>query len=192
MHLFEQGVCLGDSLVAGARSRFGLAEALAEELNSRAPKRWLFRSEAWNGDTVLQLLRRIDQKPWLWRDVTFATVIIGTNDAKTSVATPPDLFRMLYGQLLDRLEVAKLLVFPGLVPKLHVDGALASPYDARCNARIDEFNAIIRAECRARGWEEWLVDTETFPSGALVDGVHFSEDGMRELARRFADRIANR
>lgn len=192
MHLFEHGVCLGDSLVAGARSRIGLAEALAQELNSRTAKRWLFRSEASNGDTVLQLLRRVDQKPWLWRDATFATVVIGTNDAKSSVATPPELFQMLYGQLLDRLAVAKLLVFPALVPKLHVDGSLASPYDARCNERIDAFNAAIRTESRLRGWEEWLVDTETFAPGALVDGVHFSEEGMQELARRFADRITNR
>lgn len=192
MTLFEHGVCLGDSLTAGARSAMGLAEALAADLNARSAKRWLLRNEACNGDTVLQLLRRLDQKPWMWRDATFATILIGTNDAKSSVDTSPEVFRMLYGQLLDRLMIAKLLVFPAVVPLLRTDAALASPYDLRCNERIGRFNEIIRAEATRCGYGHWLVETENLPAAGFADGVHFNALGIQELAARFAERMVNR
>lgn len=192
MNLFEHGICLGDSLTAGARSRYGLAEALADELNQATRKRWLFRCGGVNGDTVLQLLRRMDQNPALWRDTTFATVVIGTNDAKQSIDTPPEVFRMLYGQLLDRLVVAKLLVFPGLVPDLQVNASLASPYDSSCLPRIARYNDIIREECTKRGLDRWIVDLASLKETCYADGVHFSEEGIREVARRFATRIGQR
>ena len=192
MPLFEHGVCLGDSLTVGARTRYGLPEALAHRLNGTTNKRWLFRCEAVNGETVLQLLRRVDQKPWLWKDATFCTVLIGTNDAKGSVDTPPEIFRMLYGQLLDRLVVAKLMVFPGLIPDLQVDASLASPYDSRCVERIARFNDVIRAECVERGMAEAIVDTRALPAPAYADGVHFTEFGIDELAQRFVEKITRR
>lgn len=192
MNLFEHGVCLGDSLTSGARSRHGLAEELADQLNRASRKRWLFRCGALNGDTVLQLLRRMDQAPWLWKDVTFATLVIGTNDAKSAVNTPPEEFRMLFGQVLDRLVVAKLMVFPALIPDLQVSASLASPYDSSCVERIARFNDAIRAECKERGLDRWLVDLTGLPPEGYADGVHFSDKGVDEVARRFAARIAER
>jgi lysophospholipase L1-like esterase len=192
MTLFEHGVCLGDSLTSGARSRYGLAEGLAHRLNGVTNKRWLFRSEAMNGDTVLQLLRRMDQKPGLWKDATFCTILIGTNDAKGSVNTPPGIFQMLYGQLLDRLVVAKLITFPALIPDLQMGASLASPYDSKCAERIVRFNELIRAECAARGMTDALVETGALPPSAFADGVHFTEAGVDELARRFAEKITGR
>ncbi len=192
MPLYEHGVCLGDSLTAGARTRYGLAEGLADQLNRATNKRWLLRCEAVNGETVLQVLRRLDQKPWMWKDATFCTLLIGTNDTKAAIATPPEVFRMLYGQVLDRLLVAKLLVFPGLVPDLQLGASLASPYDSSCVERVRRFNDVIREECRARDLGGWLVDTSGLAGEHYVDGVHFSEAGIAELARRFADRITRR
>lgn len=190
--LYEHGVCLGDSLTAGARSRYGLAEGLADHLNRATNKRWLFRCEAINGETVLQVLRRMDQKPWLWKDATFCTLIVGTNDSKGTVATPSGVFRMLYGQILDRLSVAKLMVFPGLIPDLQLGASLASPYDSGCADRLKQFNEAIRAECETRGLTGRLVDTTALPATGYVDGVHFNEPGIDELARRFAAKIMQR
>jgi lysophospholipase L1-like esterase len=192
MRLFEHGICLGDSLTTGARTRFGLPEALADHLNRLTRKKWLFRCEAVNGETVLQLLRRMDQKPWMWQDATFGTLMIGTNDAKTAVDTPPAVFRMLFGQILDRLIVAKLLVFPALIPDLQIDASLASPYDSSCRDRIGRFNDAIRRECAERGLERALVDTTGLPAADYVDGVHFSEEGINAVARRFAEKITAR
>jgi len=190
--LYEHGVCLGDSLTVGARSRYGLAEGLSDHLNRATNKRWLFRCEAVNGETVLQVLRRMDQKPWLWKDATFCTLLIGTNDAKGAVDTPAEIFRMLYGQILDRLVVAKLLVYPGLVPDLQLGASLASPYDSRCAERIQRFNAAIRAECEGRGLGDALADTTGLTADCYADGVHFTEMGIDELARRFAEKITRR
>jgi lysophospholipase L1-like esterase len=190
--LYEHGVCLGDSLTTGARSRFGLAESLSDHLNRATNKRWLFRCEALNGDTVLQVLRRMDQKPWLWKDATFCTLIVGTNDTKGTVNTPPAVFRMLYGQILDRLAVAKLLAFPGLIPDLQLGASLASPYDSMCAERLRHFNDAIRAECESRGLAGNLVDTTALQATGYVDGVHFNESGIDELADRFAKKITQR
>lgn len=190
--LYEHGVCLGDSLTAGARSRYGLAEGLSDQLNRATNKRWLFRCEAVNGETVLQVLRRMDQKPWLWKDATFCTLVVGTNDAKGTTDTPPAVFRMLYGQILDRLAVARLMVFPGLVPDLQLGASLASPYDSTCAERIGRFNEVIRAECEARGLGSSLVDTTAVPADGYADGVHFTETGINEIARRFAEKITRR
>lgn len=192
MRLFEHGLCLGDSLTAGARTRYGLPEELADQLNRLTRKKWLFRCEAANGETVLQLLRRIDQKPWMWQDATFCTLMIGTNDAKGSVDTPPAVYRMLFGQILDRLAVAKLMVFPALIPELQVDASLASPYDSSCLERIRRYNETIREECAERGLGPALVDTSGLESSAYVDGVHFSTDGIAAVARRFAEKITAR
>lgn len=190
--LFEHGVCLGDSLTTGARSRYGLAEGLSDQLNRATNKRWLFRCEAVNGETVLQVLRRMDQKPWLWKDATFCTLLAGTNDAKGTVDTPPEIFRLLYGQILDRLVVGQLLVFPGLVPDLQLSASLASPYDSKCAERIQRFNEVIKAECASRGLADWIVDTTALPAACYADGVHFTEAGIDELARRFAGKITRR
>ncbi len=192
MRLFEHGICLGDSLTTGARTRFGLPEALADQLNRLTKKKWLFRCEAVNGETVLQLLRRMDQKPWMWQDATFCTLMIGTNDSKTTVDTPPEVFRMLYGQILDRLMVAKLVVFPALIPDLQVDVSLASPYDSSCLDRIQRFNEWIRAECAERGLEKSLVDTTGLKAADYADGVHFSAEGIDAVARRFTEKITAR
>lgn len=190
--LYEHGVCLGDSLTTGARSRYGLAEGLSAHLNEATNKRWLFRCEAVNGETILQLLRRIDQKPWLWKDATFCTLLIGTNDAKGTVDTPPEVFRMLLGQILDRLQVAKLMTFPALVPDLQLDASLASPYDSRCMDRIKRFNDAIRAECAGRGLGSALVDGTGLAPECYADGVHFSDAGIAEMAKRFAAKITSR
>ncbi len=192
MPLYEHGVCLGDSLTAGARTRYGLAEGLSDHLNRATNKRWLWRCEAVNGETVLQVLRRLDQKPWMWKDATFCTLLIGTNDTKAAIDTPPAVFRMLYGQILDRLLVAKLMIFPGQIPDLQLGASLASPYDSSCVGRIKQFNEVIREECADRGLAAWLVDTSGLAAGHYVDGVHFSESGIDELAHRFADRIMRR
>ena len=192
MRLFEHGICLGDSLTTGARTRIGVPEELADQLNRLTKKKWLFRCEAVNGETVLQLLRRIDQKPWMWRDVTFATLMIGTNDAKSSVDTPPEIFQMLYGQILDRLVVAKLVIFPALIPDLQVDASLASPYDSSCLARIRAFNEGIRRECVERGLDKFIVDTTGLEANDYADGVHFSSEGIAAVSRRFAEKITAR
>jgi lysophospholipase L1-like esterase len=192
LRLYEHGLCLGDSLTTGARTRYGLAEELADQLNRLTNKRWLFRCEAANGDTVLQLLRRMDQKPWMWQDATFVTLMIGTNDSKASVDTPPEIFRMLFGQILDRLIVAKLTVFPALIPDLQVDASLASPYDSGCRERIRRLNDQIRAECSDRALAAALVDPTGLPAGAYVDGVHLSAEGLTAVARRFAEKIVTR
>lgn len=190
--LYEHGVCLGDSLTAGARSPYGLAEGLSDHLNRATNKRWLFRCEAVNGETVLQVLRRMDQKPWLWKDATFCTLMVGTNDAKGAVDTPPAVFRMLYGQILDRLLIAKALVFPGLIPDLQLNASLASPYDSSCVDRLRRFNEAIRAECESHGLADRIVDTTALPAAGYVDGVHFNASGIDELARRFAAKITQR
>jgi lysophospholipase L1-like esterase len=192
MTLFEHGTCLGDSLTVGARTRVGLAEILSDRLNGATHQRWLFRCAGVSGETVLHLLRRLDREPWLWRDVTFATLMIGTNDAKRSEDTPPAVFRMLWGQALDRLVVAKLMVFPALIPDVKLGASLASPYDASCAGRIHAFNAAIREECTSRGLADRIVDTTGLPPEAYVDGVHLSDTGIGLLADRFAEKITHR
>lgn len=192
MRLFEHGICLGDSLTTGARTRYGLPEELSDQLNRLTKKKWLFRCEAVNGETVLQLLRRMDQKPWMWHDATFCTLMIGTNDAKSSVDTPAEIFRMLFGQILDRLVVAKLVVFPALIPDLQVDASLASPYDSTCLERIKRYNEAVRAECTERGLEKYLVDTTGLAAADYADGVHFSQAGISAVSRRFAEKITAR
>ncbi|HEY4247455.1 MAG TPA: SGNH/GDSL hydrolase family protein [Lacunisphaera sp.] len=190
--LFEHGVCLGDSLTTGARSRYGVAESLSEQLNRATNKRWLFRCEATNGETVLQQLRRLDQKPWLWKDATFCSLIIGTNDAKSSVDTPPEIFQMLYGQILDRLAVAKVMLFPASIPDLLSGASLASPYDSKCMERIRRFNEVINSECKCRGLSDVMVDLTGLGADCFVDGVHFSEAGIDQVAKRFAEKIIRR
>ena len=190
MALFEHGVCLGDSLTTGARSSYGLAEGLSSHLTERTKKTWMWRCEAVNGETILQLLRRMDQKPQLWKDVSFATVVIGTNDSKSTCRTSPGTYKMLYNQILDRLLIQKILVFPGLVPDVFVSEALASPYDASCNGRIAQYNEVIKEICGERGLP--CVDTTRMTAENYSDGVHFSLSGIEELAKRFADSICKR
>lgn len=190
--LFEHGVCLGDSLTTGARSQYGLAEGLSDLLNQSTNKRWLFRCEANNGDTVLHLLRRMDQKPWQWQGTTFCTLLIGTNDAKSTLQTDPVVFQMLYGQILDRLKVANAMIFPALVPDLLVGASLASPYDSKCVERIRVFNQAIRKECERCGIQDNLVEPIGLGGECYVDGVHFSESGIVQLAKLWAEKITRR
>ena len=88
MPIWDQMVCYGDSLTTGARSSVGYPEDLAKLMRKDTGKAWLCFNEAVNGETVLELLRRMDQKRHLYTDCQMATLMIGTNDTKPTIATP--------------------------------------------------------------------------------------------------------
>lgn len=179
----------GDSLTTGARCSLGPPEALAKEMRKRTKRSWVVYNEAINGETILQLLRRMDQKSPVHKDASFASVLIGTNDSKPQHRTSPDLYEELLTQVFERLSIRPHLIKIAIkIPPL-ID-PICSPYDKKCQSYIDKYN--LKIEKVAKAFNALLVDLTDMNPKYFSDGVHFNNDGVALVAVKMADVITGR
>lgn len=186
--IFEQVICLGDSLTFGARSKAGWPEYMAQYLREKTGRVYVAINEGVSGETVLQLLRRSDHKLFHFKDVMMATLLIGTNDTKPMIDTPPDLFEELYRQVVDRLLIRKMVVFCGTIPDQM--GEVCLPYDKSSIERLKVFNERIEKVCTER--KVHLVKLNGFDADDYSDSLHFSDKGSIRVAHVFGDAILGR
>lgn len=189
MALYEMMSCFGDSMTTGARCTIGYPEWLSKKMREATKRHWIVFNEAINGETALQLLRRMDQKNHVHKEASFVSVMIGTNDSKPQNRTSPDFYEELYRQIMERFLVRPHLTKICLtIPKL-VD-PICSPYDKGCHEFIDEYNKrIVKV---AKEFDAILVDVSNLAPTLHRDGVHFNDKGSEEVANRMAAAILGR
>jgi lysophospholipase L1-like esterase len=193
--------CLGDSLLAGARADhdahagLGAPEWLVPILDLATPAapgvepmEWAALSRSISGQTTRQIL---DRAPAVVREVAgyagakWLVVLAGTNDSK---ACPPLAeWEALYRQILHFARRANVPIavctFPPVVPAAMPCYTRASvEWLQAASQRVRE----IAAELDGRPVPVVVVELEDLPSSLLVDGVHFTPDGHREVAVRIA------
>lgn len=197
--IYGTALCLGDSLTEGARCRIGYPEALAALLTARSRgTEWASLNHGISGQTTLQILRRTPgavgqllSQP----GAKVAVICAGTNDSKGATRDrPDDLWLTLYRQIahwpLRHLVPTVLCTLPTVAAEMPDYGPQAPAWIAGANALIRDLAASLRQpRADGRAVPVHVCELHDLPLEVLVDGVHLTEEGYREVARRVADTI---
>lgn len=187
MAVWETVLCFGDSLTEGTRTYAGYPEYLACYLREKTDRIWICINRGVRRERVIDLLRRLEYELRVYNDVFTATLLIGTNDLKRP-QTDIETFEEIYCQVLERFFCRRVSLFVGLIPDIKENCCF--PYDSRSREGVALYNQVIRKLCKSFGFS--IVDLTGLPDECYVDGVHFSEIGCQEVARRFGEAILKR
>lgn len=126
------------------------------------------------GWTSSQLVRAAHEI--IWRtDAREAVILVGTNDAKDELCVPSDVYMANVLLLHEWLRGRGVRPYVCTIP---APGGFGSPgYTNRVLPRVKEYNESLRRVVEPR-----LIECECV--GPTVDGVHLTEVGARDLARR--------
>lgn len=177
-------LCLGDSLLTGARNEVGLSVArfLGDEL-SVGGQHWVAVDEGVNGEKSGDLLRRAYRTIRAYPEAKDVVICVGTNDAKKP-SLSPDVFGRNYAELLRTAAILGKWCYACLLPERSGFGAP----DYIDNEAILRYNMAI--EKLAKEWRSVsLVDLTRVPRKCRADGIHFNLDGDKWVAKKIADSI---
>lgn len=183
---WENLLCMGDSITHGARTYLGYPELAAGLLRRATCTQWSSWNFAWNGFRAIELLRAIDERgaDLVRFNASLCTVMIGTNDAKTS--TTPERYTLVMDQIILKAKLVTqnrnvlVLGVPALAP------GMSLPYNASMNASIAAYNEIL---ARLAAEQKCQFLALQVADGDLVDGVHLSDKGVANFAEQLCDRL---
>jgi len=179
--IWNEILCLGDSLTYGARDRYGRSypAELGKILSEETGEFYICHNYGINGETSSDLLRR----SWsIMKSNTGAQIMclmIGTNDTKKPM--PVDVYTDNLRQIITSAKVHGMTPIVATLPALEF-----SPYYQKNRNYINIYNSEI--EKLSLKLDFILCDMSDL-GGLLIDGVHFDNDGYTEIANRFAKTI---
>jgi len=179
--IWNQVLCLGDSLTYGARDRYGRSfpAELGSLLSKETEEFYICHNYGVNGETSSDLLRRAWNIIKSNKDCNIMTLIIGTNDTKTPI--PCSIYKDNIRQLVNSAKVFGMRVIVGTVPDLKF-----SPFYMDNRDYTSKYTDILRSLSVEMEFE--LCDLSNM-SDYLIDGVHFTHEGNKEIAKRFLQKI---
>jgi lysophospholipase L1-like esterase len=172
-------LCIGDSLISGSRDAFGLSmpRELGRLLSKTHGQSWIAVEKGVNGETSPQLLRRFYDVCRAYPEASEIVVCIGANDAKQEVATPPNIFKANYRELI---RTAKILNKPILMCLLPIPSGFGAPDHVDIDL-IKAYNKIIFDLAHEGGPKGhhlvWYVESNEVPEGMQCDGIHLTHEG---------------
>ena len=183
---WETLLCVGDSITIGSRSYLGYPEYCGGFLSDETKKNWNVLNHAVAGYTTIDLVRSVDRSYNHLKSAKpdIATILIGTNDLKSS--TSLKLFKLTYDQLVVKMRLLvgnKNLVLVA-IPRLMNDVML--PYNIGMNAMVDQYNSIIREIAQEHGLKYLELK---FDATYFYDGVHLNEQGSEQIGLQLSDFI---
>ena len=179
--IWNEIVCLGDSLTFGARDKYGRAfpVELGRILYEKTKEFYICHNYGINGHTSSDLQRRSWGHLSSHPGARMATLLIGTNDTK--IPTSLDVYEDNLRQIIMSCKVHGKKVFIGTLPALGF-----SPYYMNNKDFIGKYNIVIQKVAKEYGCV--LCDLSGLEK-YLIDGVHFTHEGNLEIARRFAEAV---
>jgi len=180
--IWNEIVCLGDSLTFGARDRYGRSYPLelGKILSEKTNEFYICHNYGINGETSSDLLRR----SWgiLKSNKNTAKICllwIGTNDTK--IPNPINIYEDNLRQLLLSVRVNGMLPIIGTLPALKF-----SPYYPKNREYIEIYNEVIKDTANK-------FNVEVCEMGSLeehlIDGVHFTHEGYKRVAKIWSKKI---
>lgn len=175
-------ICLGDSLTAGSRDEFWRGYPVELELLL-----WKLYKQNWNcvnegiaGETSIDVYKRSYRVLRSYPEAREVILLVGTNDAKEQVKTPPDRYEEHVEAILRCATRWDKISYLCLIPDLRGFGAP----DFCSQELIDEYNK--RLQALAKRWGNRLVDLRGIAFSCYADGVHMNNAGYKEIATRVA------
>ena len=176
--IWNQILCLGDSLTYGARDRYGRSypAELGKVLTDATGEFYICHNYGINGETSSDLLRRS------WgiikgnRDCKIMLLWIGTNDTK--VPTPLDIYEDNLKQIINSGKAHGMNVIVATVPELGF-----SPFYLNNLEYTKKYTSVVEKLSKEMNFK--IVDMSDMETH-LIDGVHYTHEGNVEIANRFA------
>jgi len=181
--IWNEILCIGDSITRGARDRYGRSypAELGKILFEQTGEFYYCHNYSECGDTSSDLQRKIWNAAKSCKEAKIALIMIGTNDVQIPI--PEDIYRDNLRQIITVVRLHGKTPIVATLPKL----GFTPLYLKNCDY-IDKYNKIIEdmsnsmkfKVCNMRGTEEYYIDN-----------VHYTHEGYKELAKRFAKNILN-
>jgi len=189
MTVYNVILCIGDSLVHGSRDEYGhcfateMGRIMARGMEGSI---WVAIEKGINGETSSELMRRYYDVVRAYPEAYEVCTLVGTNDAKDEVSLPEDKYRENMEYFYDVIQVHNKKLFVGLLPgRVNVSAPM---YGTKFEENVALYNKQIREMVVDRPGL-WGVDLTGLPESCFNDGLHFSNEGNREVARRFGNAI---
>jgi lysophospholipase L1-like esterase len=181
--IWNEILCLGDSLTYGARDEFGRSfpVELASMLGEKTGEFYVCHNHGINGETSSDLLRRAWNILKSNRSCKIATLLIGTNDTKLPM--PIEIYEDNMRQLISSIKANGMRPIIATLPPLKF-----SPYYAENRHFTETYSNVVRK--LANEYNLLICDLGDMED-YLIDGVHFGNKGYTEIASRFCDIILN-
>lgn len=179
--IWNEILCLGDSLTYGARDRYGRSypAELGKILSERTGEFYICHNYGINGETSSDLLRRSWGIMKSNRSCKIMLLLIGTNDTKKP--TPVDVYRDNLRQIIMSARANGMTPIVGTLPELEF-----SPYYQANREYTEIYSKEVIKLSKELNFE--ICDMSKMDP-YLIDGVHFDNEGYYEMASRFADKI---
>ena len=179
--IWNEILCIGDLLTYGARDIYGrsypaeLAKIMAEKTNEF----YVCHNYGINGETSSDLLRRTWSILKSNRDSKICLFMIGTNDTKKP--TPLDVYEDNMRQIILSIKANGMIPIVATLPELEFN-----PYYAKNRNWIDKYNKVITTLSKSL---DFLICPMNNLSVHLIDGVHFTHEGYKEIAKKWSKKI---
>ena len=179
--IWNEIVCLGDSLTYGARDRYGRSypAEMGKVLSELTSEFYICHNYGINGETSSDLLRRSWSILRSNSNSRIMCLMIGTNDTKRP--TPIHVYRDNVRQIILSAKVHGMTPIVATLPTLKF-----SPYYQRNREYIEVYNDELKKMSSELGF---MVCDMSGLGELLIDGVHFDNEGYKEIANRFAKAI---
>jgi lysophospholipase L1-like esterase len=176
--IWNQILCLGDSLTYGARDRYGRSypAELGKILSNKTNEFYICHNYGINGETSSDLLRRSWGIIKSNQDCKIMLLWIGTNDTKSP--TPLDIYEDNLRQIINSAKAYGMNVIVATVPELGF-----SPFYLNNKDYTKKYSKVVKDLSTELNFKVVGMDNmEKY----LIDGVHFTHEGNLEIAKRFA------
>ena len=181
--IWNEIVCLGDSITFGARDEFDRSPSieLSKIMKEKTGEIYICHNYGISGETSVDLLKRTWRAVTSHRSAKIVTIMIGTNDTQKNI--PVEIYEDNMRQIIDMCRVNGLYIVLTTLPKLGF-----TPLYFKNSELIEDYNEVI-----IKLSKEYNLDL-TSMSGVeqyYVDGVHFNNEGHKEIATRWSKTILN-
>jgi lysophospholipase L1-like esterase len=182
---YQNILCVGDSLTAGARSYGCYPLYLAKILSHETPYAWRAINLGSNGCTARDLWFTLNQKIDSIPDTYIACVVIGTNDISNQKDL--DIFEEYYRQILRAFAIKNYKsVLCGEIPSIFCDGHIFFSSDtAKLRPAYNDKIMKVVGEFPIASF----VEFNDLSRDCCEDSVHFNENGNMLVAESFARMI---
>ena len=175
--IWNEIVCLGDSLTYGARDIYGRSypAELGKLLSNATSEFYICHNYGVNGETSSDLLRRSWHQLKANPAAKIALLLIGTNDTKKP--TPLDIYEDNLRQIINSIKANGKTPIVGTLPTLNF-----SPYYMFNREYIDKYNTSIKHLSKKMNF---LICSMDDLGEHLIDGVHLTHEGYKEMAKKW-------
>jgi len=179
--IWNEVICLGDSLTYGARDEFGRSYTaeIPYFLEKNTKEHWICHNYGINGETSSDLLRRAWNNITAHESAKIVCALIGTNDTKIPI--PVEIYRDNIEQITKICLINQKFLILGTLPIIKINSYYRNNLDY-----VDKYNKVLREV--AKKFKTELCDLGNLEEH-LIDGVHFGNAGYKAIAKLWTKSI---